>query len=186
MTLQEAYPQSPQIPTSGEDHLVNFALFCFYKSTFEIKISLLSFSHSVMSNSLWSHGLWPTRLLCPWDFPAKNTGVGCHSFSRESSRPRDQTCISCIGRWILYHWGTGEAPREVDVYPVQRPRTFTAQSGDHMTQVRYLWIGEILVVKMCNRNTELHCNKSYYCLFIMLSNLCFLWYSSRREESDLM
>ena len=24
------------------------------------------------------HGLYPTRLLCPWDFPGKNTGVGCH------------------------------------------------------------------------------------------------------------
>ena len=28
-----------------------------------------------MSNSLWPDGL---RLLCPWNFPAKNTGVGCH------------------------------------------------------------------------------------------------------------
>ena len=28
------------------------------------------------------------------------------SFSRESSLPRDRTCISyvsCIGRWVLYH-----------------------------------------------------------------------------------
>ena len=24
------------------------------------------------------HGLYPTRFLCPWDFPDKNTGVGCH------------------------------------------------------------------------------------------------------------
>ena len=24
------------------------------------------------------HGLQPTRLLCPWDFPGKNTEVGCH------------------------------------------------------------------------------------------------------------
>ena len=24
------------------------------------------------------HGLQPTRLLCPWDFPHKSTGVGCH------------------------------------------------------------------------------------------------------------
>ena len=31
---------------------------------------------SVMS--LWPHGLQPARLLCPWDFPGKNTGVGCH------------------------------------------------------------------------------------------------------------
>ena len=35
-------------------------------------------SHSVMSNSLWPHGLQPTRLLCSWNSPAKNTGVGCH------------------------------------------------------------------------------------------------------------
>ena len=27
---------------------------------------------------LWSHGLQPSRLLCPWDFPDKDTGVGCH------------------------------------------------------------------------------------------------------------
>ena len=35
-------------------------------------------SHSVMSNSLRPHGLQPARLLCPWDSPGKNTGVGCH------------------------------------------------------------------------------------------------------------
>ena len=27
---------------------------------------------------LWPQGLQPTRLPCPWDFPAKNTGVDCH------------------------------------------------------------------------------------------------------------
>ena len=28
---------------------------------------------------LWQPcGLLPTRLLCPWDFPSKGTGVGCH------------------------------------------------------------------------------------------------------------
>ena len=26
------------------------------------------------------HGLQPNRLLRPWDFPGKNTGVGCHYF----------------------------------------------------------------------------------------------------------
>ena len=33
---------------------------------------------SVMSDSLQPHGLQSIRLLCPWDFPDKNTGVGCH------------------------------------------------------------------------------------------------------------
>ena len=31
------------------------------------------------------------------------------SFSSRSSWSRDQTSISCIGRWILYHWDTREA-----------------------------------------------------------------------------
>ena len=34
---------------------------------------------SVVSNSSQPHGLYPTRLLCPWDFPGKSTGVGCHA-----------------------------------------------------------------------------------------------------------
>ena len=30
--------------------------------------------------TLWRpHGPQPTRLLCPWDSPGKNTGVGCHA-----------------------------------------------------------------------------------------------------------
>ena len=28
---------------------------------------------------LQPYGLRPTRLLCPWDSPGKNTGVGCHA-----------------------------------------------------------------------------------------------------------
>ena len=32
-----------------------------------------------MSNSVPPYGLQPARLLCPWDSPGKNTGVGCHT-----------------------------------------------------------------------------------------------------------
>ena len=35
-------------------------------------------SCSVMSDSWRPHGLQPTRLLRPWDFPGKSTGVGRH------------------------------------------------------------------------------------------------------------
>ena len=35
-------------------------------------------SHSVVSNSSRPHGLQPTRVLLPWGFPGKSTGVGCH------------------------------------------------------------------------------------------------------------
>ena len=33
---------------------------------------------SVVSDSLWSHGLQPAKILCSWDSPVKNTGVACH------------------------------------------------------------------------------------------------------------
>ena len=35
-------------------------------------------SCSVVSDPQWPHGLQPSRLLHPWDFPGKSTGVGCH------------------------------------------------------------------------------------------------------------
>ena len=35
-------------------------------------------SRSVVSDPSRPHGLQATRLLRPWDFPGKSTGVGCH------------------------------------------------------------------------------------------------------------
>ena len=45
---------------------------------------LLLFSHQVVSYPLQPHGLQPARLLCPWDSPGKNTGVGCHFLLQEN------------------------------------------------------------------------------------------------------
>ena len=42
-------------------------------------------SRSVVSNPQQPRGLQPTRLLCPWDFPGKSTGVGCHCLLRATS-----------------------------------------------------------------------------------------------------
>ncbi|CAN0448480.1 unnamed protein product [Rangifer tarandus platyrhynchus] len=45
-------------------------------------------------------------------FQARTLEQVAISYSRGSSRPKDQTCISCascIGRWILYHCATWEA-----------------------------------------------------------------------------
>ena len=44
-----------------------------------IYIIMICVSCSVVSDSLQLHGLEPTRFLCPWDSPGKNTGVGCHA-----------------------------------------------------------------------------------------------------------
>ena len=43
-------------------------------------------SRSVVSDSYRPHGRHPTRLLCPWDFPGKSTGVGAIAFSAVLSK----------------------------------------------------------------------------------------------------
>ena len=53
------------------------------------------------------------RLLCPWDFPGKNTGVGCHFLLQGIFLTWHRifaSCISCTGRQILYHCTTWKAP----------------------------------------------------------------------------
>ena len=54
---------------------------CLLSCTFHRALHhLLLFSHSVMSDSFANPmDCGPSnQLLCPWDFPGKNTGVGCH------------------------------------------------------------------------------------------------------------
>ena len=62
-----------------------------------------------MSDSLWPHGLYSTRLLCPWDFQARVLEWVTISFSRGSSWPRDQTQVSCIAGRRFTLWATREA-----------------------------------------------------------------------------
>ena len=50
-----------------------------------------------MSNSWWPKGWQLSRLLCLWDFPSTNTGMGSHS------RQRDQTRTFCISHRFFYH-----------------------------------------------------------------------------------
>ena len=50
----------------------------------------------------------PTRFLCPWDFPGKNTGVGCHSLLQGIFLTQGSNLLLLHCRWILYHWTTWE------------------------------------------------------------------------------
>ena len=57
-------------------------------------------SHSVMSNSVQPHGLYTARLLCPWNSPGKNTGVGCHAlFQGISLTQGSNPCFLSLLNW---------------------------------------------------------------------------------------
>ena len=59
---------------------------------------------SVVSNSLQSHGLWPARLLHPWNFPGKHTAVGC---TTPGDRPDWgwNPCLLCLLNLLPWHVG---------------------------------------------------------------------------------
>ena len=60
-------------------------------------------SRSVMSDSSRPHGLQPTRLLRPWDFPGKSTRVGCHCLIRKRSLVFPTLLLSSISvHWPLF------------------------------------------------------------------------------------
>ena len=64
----KSFPMSPRFTSGGQ--------------SFGASASILkneSDNRSVVPNSMWPHGLVPTKLLCPWNSPSKNTGVGCHA-----------------------------------------------------------------------------------------------------------
>ena len=62
-------------------------------------------SHSVVSDSLQTHGLQPARLLCPWDFPGKNSGVGCHFLLQNKHANANMISVVYYRReWVSELW----------------------------------------------------------------------------------
>ena len=63
---------------SGEKGQIPLSfMFCSIQTLKGFHHSFCLWACSVVSNSLRLHGLQPTSLLCLWNFPGKNTGVGC-------------------------------------------------------------------------------------------------------------
>ena len=81
-----------------------------------------------MSDSLRPHGLAPAWLLCPCDFPGKNTGVGCH-FLLQGIFPTQELNLSllhllclwhCQADYYYYYFFTTEPPGKSDSKVVER------------------------------------------------------------------
>ena len=58
-----------------------------------------------MSDSQRPLGLQPTRLLHPWDFPDKSTGVGCHYLLRNLAEEREKSLMISYPKYPLLVFG---------------------------------------------------------------------------------
>ena len=75
LTIYNFLPEALSAQRHWFLHIVNPHLY-FCKNTSGDSV----ISCSVVSDSLRPHGLEPTRFLCPWGSPGKNTEVGWHFF----------------------------------------------------------------------------------------------------------
>ena len=63
-------------------------------------------AHSVTSHSLQPHGLKPAALLCPWNFPGNNIGVGSHVLPQWSFPKQGLSLLPLH----LLHWQADSLP----------------------------------------------------------------------------
>ena len=81
-----------------------------WRLTDQIIVAVCYFSRLVLSDSFAIPETLAHQAHLPKDFPRQEHWSGLAiSFSRGISWPRDGTYISCIGKWILYHWATRKA-----------------------------------------------------------------------------
>ena len=86
-------------------------------------------SRSVVSNPQQPHGLQPTRLLRPWDFPGKRTGVGCHCLLHQYllgfMKHKFGKCCLFHHCFSLYHLSCRQGLLEVTSFQSQTPEMGT-------------------------------------------------------------
>ena len=105
--------------------------------------SVTALSHSIVSNFLWPHPMdWSPPGSSVHGIPqARILEWVSIPFSRGCSRLRDWTFVSCIGRWILYHWATWEF-------------TFSNRCNSKYEDSSASFWGIGFIIPMCYRNTK--------------------------------
>ena len=92
-------------------------------------------SHSVVSDSLQSNGLQPARLLCPWDFPGKNTEVGCHFLLQSQGKKYLKTHTDAV-----YHQ-TVQASEENSILTSTRGKIYALQREKNVKMLEAFLLG---------------------------------------------
>ena len=130
-----------------------------------------------MSDSLRRCGLWPTRLLCLWDSPGKNTGVGCHALLQGIFLTQG----SNVSRFCLLHWQEGSLP----LVPLEKPCTWKQRAFirlQYITSISTLFpLSSIsLILKNIGYKTigkyKIYC-LGYFGIYLLINYIKYVIYS---------
>ena len=122
--------------------------------------------HSCLT--LQSHRLYLARLLCPWDFPGRNTRVGCHAVLQGIVPTQGLNPSLLHFRWILCHWATREAQSPSYSKPIS---SFTSSNFSFCIMSMYSVLSPLL-------------KKGFNVIFITL-DYWPSWRENRKKESDV-
>ena len=87
--------------------------YCLFITVLILTTMLLVSKWKLFSH-IWpfaTHGLQPTRLLCPWDSPGQNTGVGSLSLLQGIFPTQGSNQVSCTAGRFFTSWATREAQK---------------------------------------------------------------------------
>ena len=134
------------------------ALISFTWSLGARTLLVLSVTHLVVSNSFPPRGLESTRLLCPWDSPGKNTGVGCYPLLQGivPTQGSNQGLLHC--RRILYHLSHRRSPRTL-LLVFKSPAVLEQNLATCSFSMNY-WVE--LAIKLPAIATNTHSKEKYF------------------------
>ena len=101
--------------------------------------ALVLFSPQVVSRSF---AIPEHRAPLTMDFLGRNTGMGCSFLLQGIFLTQGSAQVSCIGRWILYHWATRETLAWYIIsWTVETCNEFVIDSmiTDHFSFFTLLW-----------------------------------------------
>ena len=92
---------------------------------------------------MWTYGLQPARLLCMWNFPAKNTGVDCHALLQGIFPTQElNSHLQC-----LQYWQAGSLPLAAPGKPIyglffvsKQRKALAEHKPLHTMGVQYIWL----------------------------------------------
>ena len=82
-----------------------------HRATREVYICVSVLVALLYSTLLWSRRLGPARLLCPWNSPGKNTGVGCHSLFQSDVLGWPKSSFGFLHNILCWSFFQGEVGR---------------------------------------------------------------------------